>query len=454
MAWNGKRGCVHPRNNEAKLGRAFRQNFEKTQKRVHNGKWIINPLLRTFHDLASKPDSVIIDSQIVKVLSVHAENDGTTLKPSLQFDTTPKKVVGLASGNLDINYVKAHKDPSPELTSHLKDNIATEATVTVLTNSPKTSTLAVEVGYHSRTGKTGENVTMNLIQEVTQLQSCMACLETNAAIVETECCEFSVCNACKELQSVCRECEVVGQVSHLPCLRACTKCLERNIKCTRCLVLTWSVDCESGNRKMADICGSEENPNLTYLVVVPDAVHLGKTYKCSWGNWFLILGEGDRSTLATLRMLRNDSYHVLSEKLHKLSTAESVRNKDRMAVEPLLELTNQELLDFLKSKGTIFLTMNILPDRYRINDSNKRGLYNHPFAICTAGTGNLVFLNSDAKNSRSDLVWLRLHSPAETLVLERGIQTSGISLCYINGVTLFCGQKGILFHDIDGKLYF
>ena len=46
----------------------------------------------TFKDLASKPDSVIIDSQIAKVLSVHAENDGTAFKPSLQFDTTQKNV--------------------------------------------------------------------------------------------------------------------------------------------------------------------------------------------------------------------------------------------------------------------------------------------------------------------------------------------------------------------------
>ena len=53
---------------------------------------IINPFLRTFHDLASKPDSAIIDSRIVKVLGMHAENDGTALKPSLQFDTTQKKV--------------------------------------------------------------------------------------------------------------------------------------------------------------------------------------------------------------------------------------------------------------------------------------------------------------------------------------------------------------------------
>ena len=30
VAWNWKRGVVHPRNNEPKLGRAFRQNFEET----------------------------------------------------------------------------------------------------------------------------------------------------------------------------------------------------------------------------------------------------------------------------------------------------------------------------------------------------------------------------------------------------------------------------------------
>ena len=130
-------------------------------------------------------------------------------------------------------------------------------------------------------------MTKKLFKEVTQLQSCMACLETNAAIVETECCEFRVCNACKELQSVCRECEVVGQVSHLPCLRACTKCLERNIKCTKCLVLTRSVDCESGNPKMADICGSEENPNLTYLMWYPMLFTLARHTNVLGGTGFL-----------------------------------------------------------------------------------------------------------------------------------------------------------------------
>ena len=98
----------------------------------------------------------------------------------------------------------------------------------------------------------------------------------------------------------------------------------------------WSVDCESGNRKMTDICNIEDHPSLTYIVVVPDTVHLGKTYKCCWGNWFLILGEGDRSTLATLRMFRSNDDRAVSDELHKSLITESVRSKDRMAVQPQL----------------------------------------------------------------------------------------------------------------------
>ena len=350
--------------------------------------------------LLKKTDSIILDTCAVRILSVHAENDGTALKPSLQFDQTQKKVVGLASGNVDIDYVKTNKDSTPELTSHLKKNIAMEATVMLLINSPKTKSLAVGVAYHSQTGTTGENLTEKLVQEVTQLQSGLNCLKQSGTIVETNCSESSICNACTELQSVCDDCKDVGQESHLPGLQACSNCLEKNRKCIKCLVLTWSVDCESGNRKMADICSNLSNPILTYLVVVPDIVHLGKTYKCSWANWFLILGECDRSTLAMLRTLRNDPDSAVNEITHKLQTAESVRNKDRMAVEPLLELTNQELLDFLNSKSKAFFTINIVPDRHRINYSNKRELYNHPFSIRTAGTGKLVFLTGIPNRTR------------------------------------------------------
>lgn len=287
-----------------------------------------------------------------------------------------------------------------------------------------------------------------------QLQCCGACLEicSSNVVVQSDCCESSVCNTCTALQSVCDKCRDAGQVSHYPSLRACSSCLECNIKCVKCVVLSWSVDCESGNRKMADIVSSKSIKHLEHLVVIPDAVHLAKTYKCSWSNWFLVLGKGDRSTLATLRNLRNDSNPAVRDTLHRLLTAEAVRNKDRMAVEPLLELTSENLLDVLNSMKDVFVTMNIVPERYRINDSNKTGLYDHPFAISTAGTGKLIFLNWNAKTGTSDLVQVRLHGPADTTVLERNLATVGVGLSYMNGVALFCGQQDTLFFDIEGNV--
>lgn len=113
---------------------------------------------------------------------------------------------------------------------------------------------------------------------------------------------------------------------------------------------------------MADLVAEEKIQFLEYLVVFPDVVHLAKTYKCSWSNWFLILGEGDRSTLSTLRMLRGESSPQITEVLQNL-TADSVHNKDRMATEPLTISIDPKLLTYLDSIKDMFLTIRILPDR-------------------------------------------------------------------------------------------
>ena len=128
-------------------------------------------------------------------------------------------------------------------------------------------------------------------------------------MVDSECCISSVCETCLDSKTVCDKCKQEGQISYCPLLRACKRCLENHVQCVKFIVLTWSIDCESGNRKMADLVAEKPIQFLEYLVVFPDVVHLAKTYKCSWSNWFLILGEGDRSTLGTLRMLRNEIYY-------------------------------------------------------------------------------------------------------------------------------------------------
>ena len=255
----------------------------------------------------------------------------------------------------------------------------------MLTNSPKTSSLSVGVSYRAQKGKTGENLKDSLIQEVLQIQCCRMCLDllASSVIVKSDCCKSCLCKQCLELQAVCDKCKEIGQISHYPTLRACQRCLEKGVQCTKLIVLTWSVDCESGNRKMADLINGEHTQFLDLLLVVPDAV-LGKDLQMFMGNWILLLGDRDRSTLGMLRTLRNDCNITVRETLHKLISAESVRNKDRMAVEPLLELTSEKLIAFLGVIENVFVTMTLIPDRYRISETNKRGLYEQPFAICTA----------------------------------------------------------------------
>lgn len=93
--------------------------------------------MQTFHNIIEKEKSVIMDCDILKVLSVPAENDGTALQPSLKFDPRQKTIVGLASGNIKLDYVKANSEKNPDLTKYLKEDIATEAVVTLLTKNPQ-----------------------------------------------------------------------------------------------------------------------------------------------------------------------------------------------------------------------------------------------------------------------------------------------------------------------------
>ncbi|KAJ7394699.1 hypothetical protein OS493_000524 [Desmophyllum pertusum] len=109
-------------------------------------------------------------------------------------------------------------------------------------------------------------------------------------------------------------------------------------------------------------------PDLYFLAAMPDVVHLGKSLKCSWSNWILWF-KGTRSTLAILYNLRREGEPELRMKLKKLLTEESVRNKDRMAVDPILLLTTPELLDVLKSVDRVVYT--IVPEKYRMWLSNR-----------------------------------------------------------------------------------
>ena len=63
------------------------------------------------------------------------------------------------------------------------------------------------------------------------------------------------------------------------------------MQCRKVAVLAVVTDCEERNKQaLLEIEKMSENntmpPDLLLLTPLPDVVHIGKSLKCNWSNWF------------------------------------------------------------------------------------------------------------------------------------------------------------------------
>ena len=82
-------------------------------------------------------------------------------------------------------------------------------------------------------------------------------------------------------------------------------CLEESAQCRKVAVLAVVTDCRECNKQaLLEIVKMSENntmpPERFLLAPLPDVVHIGKSLKCSWSNWFIDL-NGQMSNLALIR---------------------------------------------------------------------------------------------------------------------------------------------------------
>ena len=166
-------------------------------------------------------------------------------------------------------------------------------------------------------------------------------------------------------------------------------------------------------------------PELHLVVPFPDVIHLGKTWKCSRANWSLLI-DRCRSTLNMLYALRNKN-----NQLKKLLTLECVRNKDRMAVDPIIRITRQPVLDALQA--VVSMVHTVIPEKLRMWDSNKPGMYPHPVAITGGELGHLLVIDFDIEKKTSRLLDARQHSPGDVTVIKEDLEVVH-SVAYTDGV--------------------
>lgn len=209
-----------------------------------------------------------------------------------------------------------------------------------------------------------------------------------------------------------------GQVSHHSSLRACATCLEQNEKCVKRAIFAATADWETGNKGAFEMIRKsiEEgnmDPEISLFTVLPDSVHVGKSLKASFSNWWLKLNN-ERSNIGLLRTLRNRSTFDTMSKVRKLIPRnDHVKNKDRQDPSAVLTLCSDRLTSFLSSVGYVCHTL--IPELDKFTDKNRLGMYPSPISVSIANFGWLLFLSWDSKLASSTLYRARLHSPVDKI---------------------------------------
>ena len=218
------------------------------------------------------------------------------------------------------------------------------------------------------------------------------------------------------------------------------------------MVIFVTSDCEEKNKKALekfenDFSTGEISPEMYLVSAIPDAVHLGKTFKCSWSNWFIVVDDV-RTCLVLIRTLRDSARVSVRKQLRKLLSLECVRNKDRMSVDPILRLSSQEVIASVKEAEYIVHTL--VPETYKMWNSNMPGVIMHPLDICLGPTGKVLVVDSEG----GSIAEVKLHYPPDVKVLARDL-SSPVAITFIDDI-IYVALKGpancIKFLDPDNKV--
>ena len=438
------------------LGGPSEETCRKRQAGYTTKSGVIKSLSSTFLRLSCtdgvSKTATLIDTDSLKVVPCALANDGTALKPSIQFDPRTKRNVGLTI-DADAQFVQENPNPSPEF---LSEHIITEALVSSITALDNSCSLPCAVEYVGKKGKTGEEMKKRFDTTCKLLQICEECRDiapSNENILSSEAIDIcdSTCEACIEGKAVCGKCEQNGQTSFFPSLRACKRCIESRKRCVKAAILILTVDCEEGNKKaMSEILKELENgtrdPSLSLVIPIPDCVHVGKSLKAGFANWYLKL-ENERGNLAILKTLRNKASPEVRKTMRKfLPRNDHVRNKDRQDPAAVIRLTDEKLTEYLQKLE--FVSHTIIPEMDHFTEHNRVGMYPHPISTAVGPFGNLLFLTLNQETDKSNLYMAQLHNPVQKVeLLKKSVAAKEVH--FNSDIVFLSGNLGLIaFHEL------
>ena len=346
--------------------------------------------------------------------------DGTMLRAGLSWD--PK--LGLILGCKDpLTYQDLEEKNFHLSGDFLKTNLVTEVDVTMLVSL--CSSVSLSLGYQLQPsgGKKGFQIVEKYTEIIKTVSKCEACVRAkpphfNTIRPETPC--DSYCEVCWQSVVLCGDCREKGRLTIYPQLEPCFQCLEKGIKCKKAVVLVLALDCFSGNRYLIekyqkDLDTGSKDPEIFLTEAVGEIIHVLKTIKSSFSNWYLLEVSGQIINLSMLRTLRDDNLDKeVSFALRKVLQKGSVVNRDRQDTDCLVEFKDSvEVLRVVTVKDPV-VVHRVCPEKYKLEPTNREGSIGAVSHMGAANIGHFAVLaRAEKDENKSTLSILEFHSPVK-----------------------------------------
>ena len=374
--------------------------------------------------------ALAIKRPLSRVTLLTLATDAVCMAPGLQHSVRTLQLVGAKCGPLDLKSLNAMA-PTAEL--ELNSSMM-EFTLSTLSTREGSRQFDMPVGMWACTSGGGLAVAKARHNEVFPLlMACTECIERavkkggNAELTCEPTCPWGKCDF--ERAIVCSTCGELGVTSTRPLERPCASCLrlvERGglprgkCVCRRRSAVFLASDCES---RELSLMGQLDLSGFKGVLTrgVPDLVHLLKSLRSAMYWWWLCFG-GHLVCLRLLMVLRASADPALHAALVKAVRAATLRNKDRMDFETVVELLSFAVMDALPIEAPVVVTL--FPEKWtRLTRDCPDVSINTVADTCVHEPGNVVFV-SDA--GRRAVVAIQLHCPViTTLVVGGGDAVAG-----------------------------
>ena len=404
------------------------------QSRLFLEQGIVLPdLLRTL-SVMDHIGALAVKQPLSSVTLVTLLSDGMAISPSMELDEARLVLVGSTHGPLGCAQL-ADKEARAAKCQSLNTSML-EYHVATLATDEHSRQFDMPIACYGCGSGGGLAVAKARHEDLMPgLKACTRCvekaIETGAPVVCTITCPWKACTlATNGAGVICERCREVGVTSANPIQRPCEQCILLLSKgpeqgglsggqcvCKRLHPLFLASDCES--REMSLMKWLAEMPGQPFSA--PDAVHLLKSVRGGVFWWWCIL-DGHLVCLRLLMVLRRSADAHMHAAMMKAVRAATLRNRDKMSFETVLDLLSFSLLEALPAKAPVVVTL--FPETWTklVRDCPPSAV-GSLWASCAHPSGSAIFVTDVAKRA---VFMVELHCPVRlTLVAGGGEAAAG-----------------------------